>query len=409
MSTENKISKTKNVLLVLSNPEVPTKEFQDLINHFCGIVIPAGAEIEEAFLQKRIYVCGDVAQLKKESTPIYMYVIRELSFNYENRDPETMQIIGLGQVPIIVHDAGVYFRHFFEETDFFNRIKAEHEFQELTESTKPEKALRKGIYLTEVSKKVTADQKEVFHYHLLRCSSNFTGATGNFRETDRAVLKAMNDAIKYVFEQETTLNHVLAQIYENKIKTGNQNKEAKAKIKAHSDKTKDMPQEALIAFCTFYDPDGFQQLKPSKTDRYDWCYKEVSGLTRLHFKLKSSVQDVSLEKEFSILLYPNSVFFIPLSTNRLYTHEIKPSMLNIDKMPTRMGYVVRCSKTEAIFRDEQTFLLENETLIPLEPMNADTMARLKNSYAEENKTENRIHYGEVHFSMNSGDYQKPIY
>jgi len=205
------------------------------------------------------------------------------------------------------------------------------------------------------------------------------------------------------------LNHVLAQIYLNKKVTGVKTKETKAKIKAHSDKTKDMLDEGLIAFCTFYDSSNFEQLKPSTSDRFDWCYKNTSGLTRLHFKLKKSVQDDALAKEFSIVLYPNSVFMIPLSTNRLYTHEIRPSMLNIDRIPTRMGYVVRSSKAEALYMDNQTYLKENGELVTLEDINEESMIDLKSSYYEENKTEHIVEYGKVHFSMNLGDYQKPIH
>ena len=100
---------------------------------------------------------------------------------------------------------------------------------------------------------------------------------------------------------------------------------------------------------------------------------------------------------------------IPLSTNRLYTHETRPSMLNIDRIPIRMGYVVRSSKAEALFMNHQTFLKENDELIKLEDINENSMNDLKSSYYKENKTENIIKYGKVHFSMNSGDYQKPIY
>jgi len=100
---------------------------------------------------------------------------------------------------------------------------------------------------------------------------------------------------------------------------------------------------------------------------------------------------------------------IPLSTNRLYTHEIRPSMLNIDRIPTRMGYVVRSSKAEALFMDNQTYLKEIDSLIKLEDMSQASMADLKDSYYEENITEHKVKYGKVHFSMNTGDYQKPIY
>ena len=78
-------------------------------------------------------------------------------------------------------------------------------------------------------------------------------------------------------------------------------------------------------------------------------------------------------------------------------------------IPTRMGYVVRSSKAEALFMDNQTYLKEGSELIKLEDMREETMQNLKDSYYEENKTENIIKYGKVHFSMNMGDYQKPIH
>ena len=84
-------------------------------------------------------------------------------------------------------------------------------------------------------------------------------------------------------------------------------------------------------------------------------------------------------------------------------------MLNADMIPTRMGYVVRCSKTADIFRENRTYIEEKGQWVPLEDMTPTTIMDLKDSYVEENQTENRIQYGKVHFSMNLGDYQKPIY
>ncbi len=52
-------------------------------------------------------------------------------------------IVTLGEVPIVISNAGVYFRELFTGGDYFNRIKSEHAFQELTESNKPSKAFRK--------------------------------------------------------------------------------------------------------------------------------------------------------------------------------------------------------------------------------------------------------------------------
>lgn len=403
---ENKISLTKNILIVLDGGKEQSKDFEYLINHFCGRVVHHFLEIKEVSSSQVIYVCGDISILKEVNT--FVYLIEELSYNYSELNKENYKTVTLGKVPININSAGVYFRHLFDDDNYFNSIKTEHEFQQLTESNKPSTSLRKGIYLTEVLKEETKANKELLHYRLLRCSSNLTGPTDNFRETDKEIIKALNIAANQVFDVETELNHVLAQIYENKKKAGVKAKETKARIKAHSDKTKDMRKDGLIAFCTFYDNSNFEHLKQSDTDRYDWSYKNRSGLTSLHFKLKNSVTDDSLEKAFSVTLYPNSVFLIPLSTNRLYTHEIKPSILNIDRIPVRMGYVVRSSKAEAVYMDNQAYIKENGALVKLEEMTEETMTSLRDSYYEENKTEHKVEYGKVHFSMNLGDYKKPI-
>ncbi|OJJ15427.1 hypothetical protein BKI52_39110 [marine bacterium AO1-C] len=407
MNTENKISKDKNVLITLPYEGSNLAELEYLIENFCGTVATELSEISEPD-HKQVYVCGDLSKLK--STGITLRIIEELSYNYEGVDNENLRVISLGQVPVVIHNAGVYFKNFFNDgDDYFNQIKTEHVFQHLTESTKPSKALRKGIYLTEVSKQAIEENQEALHYYLLRCSSNLTGPTDNFRATDHKIMHALNGAVTQVFEQPTSLNHVLAQIYENRKNVGPKGKETKAKIAAHSDKTKDMRKDGLIVFCTFYDKANFEHLSPSKTDRYDWCYKGKSGLTSLHFRLKNSVKDDTLVKEFSVTLYPNSVFLIPLSTNRLYTHAIRPSVLNVDRIPTRMGYVVRCSKTEALYVNDQAYIKEGEELIKLAQMTTETLGDLRTTYYEENTSEKEIAYGKVHFSMNSGDYLKPMY
>ena len=404
---ENEISKDKNVLVVLQEDGQINSETHDLIDRFCGKVVNSFSAIQTVPGDKRIYVCGDITRIKDEFGPLY--IIKELSRNYENYNKNNTHIITLGEVPIVVSNAGVYFRKLFTDDNYFNKIKSEHEFQELTESNKPSKAFRKGIYLTKVTKQQNEDGNEALDFRLLRCSSNLTGPTDNFRNTDHKIIDSLNDAVKYVFEHKTDLNHVLAQIYENKMRTEGTEKEVKSRIKAHSDKTKDMPKDGLIVFCTFYDNVDVEHLKQSTTDRFDRCYKEISALTKLHFKLKSTINDDSLEKEFSVTLYPDSVFMIPLSTNRLYTHEIRPSMLNADKIPTRMGYVVRCSMLEARHMNNQTYIRENGNFIKLEKMTPETQEDLRNFYYEENKSEQIINYGKIHFSMNSGDYEKPIF
>ena len=397
---ENVIAKEKNVLVVLQEEKERNAATNDLIARFCGQVVYSIADTDN----KRVYVCGDISKIKAEVGPFY--IIKELSTNYENYNT---QVITLGEVPIVVSNAGVYFRKLFTGGDYFNKIKNEHAFQELTEGNKPSKAFRKGIYLTNITRTENEAGNEILNFRLLRCSSNLTGPTDNFRATDHTIINTLNEAVKHVFEYDTELNHVLAQIYENKAKTEENDKEVKSRIKAHSDKTKDMPKAGLIVFCTFYDNADVEHLKQSPTDPFDRVYKDVTGLTKLHFKLKSTVTDPSLEKEFSVTLYPNSVFMIPLSTNRLYTHETRPPMLDAGRMPTRLGYVVRCSNLEAQYRNDETYINDNGNFIKLEEMTTETQEGLKNSYREENQTEEMITYGKIHFSMNAGDYEKPIY
>lgn len=404
MGTENKISQEKNILLVLLNQEETSKELKEVTEQFCGQVIYKISEIPQDLKDKQVYVCGNLESFRWEGHQIL--VLKPYSTNFHHLSTDSFKEITLGQVPLLINGVGVYFKQFFQEEGYFNRITSEHEFQELTESTKQSKAFRKGIYLTEVTK---VDQEEKWHYHLLRCSSNLTGPTDNFRSTDKYIIHALNHSIQYIFEDEVKVNHILAQVYENSKIEGLQPKEKKAKIAAHSDKTKDMTPEGLIAFCTFYEPTNFKHLKPSETDPYDWCHKGTSGLTRLQFKLKPTVEDTNLVKEFTVTLYPNSVFIIPLSTNRLYTHAIKPSMLNIDRIPTRMGYVGRCSNTEAVFMNNQAYIKEGDELVKLQPMTEHSMKELRDSYYEENKYETHVKYGKVHFSMNAGDYLKPLY
>lgn len=407
---ENRITKSNNYLIIEGINQIYSKDLQYLVDNFCGEAQEEICGIDQIPVGKQIYLCGNLEAVATEKRPIV--IIEEFSQHYEHLLGESTQLVKLGQIPILVHGVGVYFRELFEGEHLFQAIQSEHEFQALTESTKQVKALRTGIYLTKVEKEIPTEGAEMLHYRLLRCSSNLTGPTDNFRKTDHTIIKTLNESVATVFDQSTDLNHVLAQIYENKINTdpNTKSKETKAKIKAHSDKTKDMRADGLIAFCTFYDHINSEHLQPSSKDRYDRCYNDrVSGLTRLQFKLKKTVEDDTLVKEFTVTLYPNSAFVIPLSTNRLYTHATKPSMLNVDRIPTRLGYVVRCSKAEALYQSEQVYLKEEGGLIPLEPMTDRTMTELKTTYYEENTYENKVKYGEIRFSMNQGDYQKPIY
>ena len=366
---------------------------------FFGSVV---TELPADMSGKTVYLTGDISRLGERlharvAGAARVFVVKELSHGYDS----AIEIVTLGKVPVRVGGVGVYYRRFFDENDYFRRISSEHAFQTLTESVKPSKAHRTGIYLTPVSQ-----DGDGLRFHTLRCSTNLSGPTENFCATDRRIVDKLNDEAAVIFRGHAPLNHVLAQIYTNTPESDGQ-KQTKAKISAHADKTKDMPRNGIMAFCTFYD--GLGKLYPLPDDAFDYGYKGKSGLTRLRFRLKESVLNrEGLRPEFSVTLYPGSVFLMPLSTNRLYTHEIQSSMLNAEMLPTRLGYVVRCSKTEAVHKGGSTFLEIDGQLVPMEPPTPEGMTALRELYAAENRSSAFIDYGDkFRFSMNEGDYKAP--
>jgi len=346
-------------------------------------------------------------------------------------DINKIEFIYIGEVPRNVFNVGVLFNRFFNDNkQYYENLTSIHEFQSLTESNKPSAAFRKGIYLSNV--KENSKDRE---FNLLRCSSNLDGPTDNFKDIDNDILSKVNNISKYLYTDEVKLNHVLAQTYLNKKIIKETTKivcERKARIKAHSDKTKDMPKKGLIVFTTFYKDfrlkNGFYTLNKGKNqlrfNNWDYTnYKNVSALTKLKFKLKSCVNDDTLQKEFDITLYPNSVFIISLKTNRLYTHEICPSTLPIDNIPTRMGYIIRCSNTKAVFKNNKTYiidnlnenfndtdekLIDNTKLIELKPLYEEGNVKLKKLYLQENATTDIVYYSGFDFSLNEGDYKQPL-
>ncbi|MFE2141397.1 hypothetical protein ACFXA3_06480 [Streptomyces sp. NPDC059456] len=390
----------------------PTLQDKDLSTGFFGSVITPDdlATGSTDLAHKTVYLCGDVSGISSSQlrSAARVFVVRDPSSGYEGSVDGPWPLVDVGRVPIRVHGAGVYYRRFFDvDADHFGRIRAEHEFQYLTESTKPGTAHRSGIYLTPVTRNVTRNGDEL-HFRLLRCSTNLSGPTEGFRPTDTRIVEDLNCEAGAVFRDQAPLNHVLAQIYRNTLATA-ERKQSKAKISAHADKTKDMPVNGIMAFCTFYDGlDGLQQLAE---DPFDHGVKGVSGLTRLHFRLKEPIEEregVALPSQFSLTLYPGSVFFMPLSTNRLYTHEIRPSTLDAELLPTRLGYVVRCSSAEAVHKEGHTFLKRAGDLLKLAPPTPAGMDELRRLYAEENRTSAFIDYGtDFLFSMNTGDYVAP--
>lgn len=403
MYTEACIDDTSNVLVA---PAVLGDH--DVVRDFFGSTITSEDLASGAadLAQKNVYLCGDVSaigecQLRSAAR---VFVVRELSRGYREGGGEPWTLIDLGRVPVRVHGVGVYYRRFFDlDAGHFGRISAEHAFQSLTESNKPGSAHRSGIYLTPVTR--SGDE---LHFRLLRCSTNLSGPTEGFRPTDTGIVEALNREAATIFQDQAPLNHVLAQIYHNTHATA-ERKQSKAKISAHADKTKDMPVNGVMAFCTFYD--GLDKLRPLAEDAFDYGVKSTSGLTSLRFRLKDSVQAHEkgmLPSQFSVTLYPGSVFFMPLSTNRLYTHETRPSTLNAELLPTRLGYVVRCSNAEAVHKNGQTFLKKAGDLVQLGPPTEEGMDELRRLYAEENRTSSFIDYSDRFlFSMNTGDYVAP--
>lgn len=394
-----RIENANNFLIVSSS--LPRTD--DTIRNFHGLVLSLDDFLANppGLSRKTVYLCGDLSIITGHEfdAAARVLVVRDLSYGYDEEPDRPCRLVDLGQVPVDVHGVGVYYRRFFDPaSDHFTRIRSEHAFQSLTESTKPGTAHRTGIYLTPV----TRDGDDL-HFRLLRCSTNLSGPTENFAATDTRIVDALNDEADAVFQDHAPLNHVLAQIYHN-TPAAAERKQSKAKISSHADKTKDMPANGIMAFCTFYDQ--LDKLRP--LDAFDHGLNGVSGLTKLHFRLKEPAADRALPQQFTLTLHPGSVFFMPLSTNRLYTHEVRPSALDADLLPTRLGYVVRCSSTEAVHKNGHTYLKRSGGLTKLGPPTPDGMNELRKLYAEENRTQSFIDYGDGFlFSMNTGDYLAP--
>jgi len=419
---EAKLVDNRNILLVVGS-KYPDAELEH--NFFGQRIMIDNKDIETAnpsMLEcngKTVYVCGDLSKLR--NTPLgtalkaaaRVFIIDGYSGGYTASDTLSWRTVHMGRVPILIHGVGVLYRQFFNVRDVFDKVRQEHFFQDLTESSKPGKAHRTGIYLTQVR----PNQDAELDFRLLRCSTNLSGPTGNFRETDHYIVDALNQEAGLIFSNQAPLNHVLAQIYWNTPATAT-SKMKKARIAAHADKTKDMPRNGIMAFTTFYSQ--LDRLQRKQDDPFDFGFQgNTSGLTKLHFRLKKHVAarpGCKLKKEFSVILYPDSAFFMPLSTNRLYTHEIRPSVLTPEQLPTRLGYVVRCSATESVHHDGSNFIKARDQsgvttdLIAMEPATPAGVADLKGVYRDENSFDHFIDYGgRFLFSLNKGDYSKPDY
>lgn len=373
-------------------------EFKELCSNFHGAVVYACDTLVDIG-GRPTYFCGDFESLvpsRRQS----LRVIREFSYNCTHAE----NTVDVGQVPLNIHNIGILFKkHFQDDRAWFTSICAAHAFQNLTEGNKTGTSYRKGIYLSQIS----PDVEDALAFNLLRCSTNLAGPTEGFAQIDEMILRDVNSSAAQCFDNVAKFNHVLAQIYENSAQVNESGiiKQRKAKIKGHSDKTKDMPVNGLIAFCSFYSPDLEEKSKRSKLDSCDWVYKDCSVLSTLRFRLKPSVTDQpDLVRDFAVTLYPNSVFIIPLLTNRWYTHEIAPSTLPVEHLPTRLGYVARCSNVKAVHRDGHTHLEDGSRL---RPPTDEEREHLKGLYYRENTTGEVMEYGELRYSLNDGDFMRP--
>lgn len=372
--------------ILFSNKQIIDKE---ILHSFNGIINPTMSTYDNM----SVFLCGDISKFNIESFKgaKRIVVLIEESINVD----KMYDTISNGQVPLSVGNGnGVYFRKYFNDDTMFDRIKNEHEFQDLGLGKLPGKAFRQGVYITPINEDKNGD----LNFKLLRCSTNLSGPTEQCRATDYQIIGSLNNEAENVYNNPTTMNHVLAQIYWN---TGTN----KARINKHSDKTKDMPKDSMMAFCTFYDNSFFIDTK-LKQHGFDWCFgkKNVTALSKLCFKIKNKEDG----EDFTVTLYPGSVLFIPIKTNRLYTHEIHVSDLDVKNIPTRMGYVIRCSNTDAVFKDNNTFIKYDGELIKLENETDNGIELLKSMYMIENKTTNIVDYeNKFYFSLNKGDYMRP--
>lgn len=392
---ENTLSWNRNILLL--DTSIDSIEIEYLKKHFCGLVYDNNnldnIDTSNNYL---LYLTGNIEEinLPKNNNNVTIYIIKQLSY-YIYLDHEH-EIIDINSVPINIHNVGVFIEQFFDPNkNYFKLIENEHKFQNLTESNKDDIALRTGIYLSRVTKQSDDNLK----FNILRCSTNLNGPTEGFRETDNEIINSVNNIASSFFDQKTDLNHVLAQIYDNTVVTKNNKRREKKATKDYSDKTGDMPRNGLIAFCSFY--------KDYDTNKY----KSSDCLTKMHFRLKPCVKDdTELVKHFDIILYPNSVFLISLWTNRLYTHEIVPSHLSPDKIPTRLGYVIRCSNREVIYNESngRIYIIEDDIYKELVEPTIEDIFKIKKSYFHENVYDKIMNYDDFYFSLNKGNYIKPI-
>jgi hypothetical protein len=373
------------------------KKLETLLQEFCGRVYCDSYSEIGSENNAQVFFSGDFEAFQHVETKFEktsMKIIRDLCVNYDGAAAENL--VNLDEVPVQINQLAVCINNYFgAHPDMYDNILTAHRFQTLNDAS-----YRKGVLLSHIDK---LDGKAL-EFILMRCSTDFQGPTESFAEVDQVILDGTKNIGALFFRDGAQPNHILAQMYENIINSSGKDK--KAKISSHADKTKDMPTNGMIAFCTFY----CNKLQSPTLEHRDGDYfhKGVSVLSKLRFRLKRSIQaQPDLLKTFEVTLYPNSLLMIPLSTNRLYTHEIVPSQLSANLTPTRIGYVVRTSKSRAVFQNNSTYIRQGNELDKMrKPTDADRQ-ELKDLYLKENLTDDIVDYGHCLYSFNSRDYLEP--
>lgn len=401
-----------------------------LAAHFCGQVInelPELWPLLQCEKPRQVYLAGHLStqQLETIESRAAVGVCILLVQDYVHLEDATSippNILSASSIPVNVANFGVLFPRFFEGTHHFEAVQQQHEFQTLTESNKQGTALRTGVYISNVHRAENGTS-----FQLLRCSSNLSGPTNNFKDIDHEILGATHAVLPFFFENAFPPNHVLAQVYHNRA---DGTRVRKASIKAHADKTRDMPPNAVIAFSTFYSPDllddvaakdacndkdylaQFDRRAQGKHTSQSCATQQPSRLPRLRFALKDPEAHPDLAPHVDVTLYPNSLLVIPLATNRLYTHQIRPSPLGatqMDQMPTRLGYIMRCSECTGVHKNGCTYIADTKGVEhALATPTDESMADMKRQYLQENRTEDVMVYPEDFTSMNGGDFMEPL-
>lgn len=73
--------------------------------------------------------------------------------------------------------------------------------------------------------------------------------------------------------------------------------------------------------------------------------------------------------------------------------------------------MIRCSDSEALFRDGETWIKRHSdgTMVKLEKPTKEGLKELRDLYFKENTTTDVVDYRDkFFFSMNDGDYKKPL-